>query len=120
MMAVYEQNDINLLKDVFLWAYERSAQKYGVIRQSIGEPDLFKLKYRELIRNLIAKIIVTEADSKHAQKIIKAEAKELPLQDREQFISSVETELKAIHEGNFARYRVSQREFAKWQKVWDL
>lgn len=120
MMAVYEQNDINLLKDVFLWAYERSAQKYAVIRQSIGEPDLFKLKYREIIKNIITKIIVTEMGSKEAQKLIKDEAGELPEQDKEQFITSVETELMAIHEGNFARYRVSQRDFINWQKVWKM
>lgn len=120
MMAVYEQNDINLLKDVFLWAYKRSAQKYAVIRQSIGEPDLFKLKYRNSIRQLIATIIMNEMDSKAARKIIRAEADELPEQDREQFISAVETELMAMHEGNFARYRVSQQEFINWQKIWNI
>ncbi|TDQ08876.1 Fic family protein [Pedobacter metabolipauper] len=119
MMAVYEHNDINLLKEVFLWAYERSAQKYAVIRQSIGEPDIFKLKYRDSIRNLITTIIINELDSKDAQKRIKINVEELPKEDREQFISSVETELMAIHEGNFARYRVSQREFFNWQKIWN-
>ncbi|MHB1177099.1 MAG: Fic family protein [Daejeonella sp.] len=119
IMAVYEQNDVNLLKDVFLWAYERSAQKYSVIRQSIGEPDPFKLKYRTSIRNLITTIIINELDSRNAQKRLKAESKELPEEDREQFISSIETELMAIHEGNFARYRVSQREFVNWQKIWN-
>lgn len=119
MMAVYEQNNVNLLKDVFLWAYERSAQKYAVIRQTIGEPDPFKLKYRIRIRELITTVIINELDSKGAQKKIKAELEELPEEDRKQFISSVETELMSIHEGNFARYRVSQREFANWQHVWN-
>jgi len=118
MIAVYEQNDINLLKDVFLWAYARSAQNYSVIRQSIGEPDLFRLKYRESIRNLITTIIINGLDSKNAQKEIKAKAEDVVEVDQEQFIRSVETELMALHEGNFARYRVSQQEFVNWQNNW--
>ncbi len=47
MLGVYELNRIELLKDVFMWAYERSAARYAVLRQSLGEPDAFRLKYRD-------------------------------------------------------------------------
>ena len=57
MIGVYEINRIELLKDVFLWAYERSAARYAALRQSLGEPDSFRLKYREDIRELISAIV---------------------------------------------------------------
>ena len=31
---------------LFIWAYERSAEKYKVVQQVIGEPNPFVLKYR--------------------------------------------------------------------------
>lgn len=118
MLGVYELNDVGLIKDVFLWAYERSASRYGIIRQSLGEPDTFKLKYRIPIRELISGIIREGLNSKDADKKIRLNARRLPEAEQEQFIQAMETELLAIHEGNFARYRVSPNEFAQWKAGW--
>jgi len=115
-MAVYEQNDVSLLKDVFLWSYERSAKKYKVIRQSLGEPDTFKLKYRLPIRQLITSIILNSDSNQNIIDYIRAGAEAIPKQDREQFIRSVENEITSLHEGNFARYRVSPKEFVRFRE----
>ena len=120
MIGVYELNRIELLKDVFLWAYARSAARYAALRQSLGEPDPFRLKYREEIRELIAGIVSQLCRSKEASAIIKLKAKSLPTQDREKFIESVETELLSLHDGNFARYRIRPSEFKNWKEIWLL
>lgn len=54
MLGVYELTKIDFLKDAFIWAYERSAARYAAVRQSVGEPDPFRLRYREQLRDLIA------------------------------------------------------------------
>lgn len=115
MMSIYEQNDISLLKDVFIWSYERSAAQYKVIRQSLGEPDAFKLKYRIPIRQLITSIILKAESNKNMLDHINTAAEAIPEQDRGQFISSVENEITSLHEGNFARYRVSPSEFTRFK-----
>jgi hypothetical protein len=115
-MAVYEQNEVSLLKDVFIWSYERSAAKYKVIRQSLGEPDTFKLKYRIAIRQLITSIILKADSNQNIIGYIRAEAEAIPEQEREQFIRSVENEITSLHEGNFARYRVSPKEFVRFKE----
>ncbi len=115
MISVYEQNDISLLKDVFIWSYERSANQYAVIRQSLGEPDTFKLKYRMPIKQLITSIIMKADSIKNMLDIIKSDAEAIPEQDREQIIRSVENEITSLHEGNFARYRVSRSAFARFK-----
>jgi len=38
VLGVYELTKIDLLKDVFIWAYERSAARYAAVRQSLGNP----------------------------------------------------------------------------------
>lgn len=117
IMAVYEYNDINLLKDVFIWSYKRSADKYKVIRQSLGEPDAFKLKYRTPIRELITAVLLKVNNSNNILEYIRTNAQNIPDEDREEFISAVENEILSLHEGNFARYRISPMEFARWKNI---
>jgi fido (protein-threonine AMPylation protein) len=120
MIAVYELNRIELLKDVFLWAYKRSAARYAVQRQSLGEPDPFRLKYRENMSTLITEIISQSIKPKEASEKIKTAAEGLPTQDQQKFIEAVETELLSLHEGNFARYHIRPSEYKTWKNIWDL
>ena len=50
ILGVYELNRVDLLRDVFIWAYERSAARYAAVRQSLGEPDPFRLRHRDALR----------------------------------------------------------------------
>lgn len=118
-LGVYELNRIELLKDVFIWAYERSAARYAAIRQSLGEPDPFRLKYRDALREVVGVVIRTRMDRKAAATHIQSWSKENIEPDaQEKFREMVETELLGLHEGNFARYQITPKEFAAWQEVW--
>ena len=118
LLGVYELNKTELLKDVFLWAYDRSAKQYTVQRQSLGEPDLFRMKYREEIRGLITEIVVEAIPEDMATAVIKAKALRLPKEDQLKFIQTVENELTGLHEGNFARYYLRPAEFRRWREAW--
>jgi hypothetical protein len=119
IMGVYELNRIELLRDVFIWAYERSANRYAAIQHSIGEPDPFRLKYREEIKSLIFSIVTNAMNALPALKEIRNSANLLPFEEQAKFVESVETELLTLHEGNIARYRIRHPEYLVWKKVWD-
>jgi hypothetical protein len=120
VLGVYELNKIDLLKDVFIWAYERSAARYSAVRQSLGEPDPFRLRYREQLRGIIGDLIRSRLGRKDAAARIGDWAtKEIDPDDRQRFAEIVEAELTSLHEGNFARYRIRPSEFAAWRQVWD-
>ena len=119
ILGVYELNDVALLKDVFFWAYERSAAQYAAVRQSLGEPDPFRLKYRTELRDTVAAIIRAKIGRKQvASEIAKLSGKQIEPNDRDAFAIIVEEELINLHEGNFVRYQVRPSEFAAWQNVW--
>jgi len=119
MLGVYELNKPDLLKEVFIWAYERSAARYAAIRQSLGEPDPFRLRYREQLREVVADIIRSRVGRRQASAHIAAWAdRRIPPADREHFIEVVEAELTSLHEGNFARYQVRPSEFSTWREGW--
>lgn len=119
LLGVYELLDVSLLRDVFLWAYERSCLQYAVLRQNLGEPDSFRLKYREDIRPLVTKVITEEMTQGNARRLIEAHAMQLPAADRAKFLEVVETELLKLHAGNIARYRIRPSEFESWQEKWN-
>ena len=120
VLGVYELTKIDLLKDVFTWAYERSAARYAAVRQSVGEPDPFRLRYREQLRDLIADLVRARVGRKEAAARIAAwSQKEIQSDGRRRFAELVETELLSLHEGNYARYRIRPSEFEAWRQIWE-
>jgi hypothetical protein len=119
VLVVYELNQVDLLRDVFIWAYERSAARYAAVRQSLGEPDPFRFKHKAALRQVVADVVRGAMDKKAASAHIASWVeKNLAEADREKFRDMAETELVSLHEGNFARYQTRPSEFEAWQKVW--
>jgi Fic family protein len=118
LLGVYELNRFELLKDIYIWAYHRSARQYAAQRQSLGEPDLFRLKYRNEVRDLVSEIVIGGVQNSEANILIRAKALGLPLQDQAKFIQTVDTELISLHEGNIARYYIRPSQFNAWKERW--
>lgn len=119
LLGVYELNRAELLADVFVWAYERSCARYSAVRQSLGEPDPFRLRYRESIAQLVTDIVNGAMQKGAAVSHIRQYAEqEIVEPDRRRFIEMVETELMSLHKGNVARYRLRPSEFESWKKSW--
>lgn len=119
ILGVYELNQVDLLRDVFVWAYERSCARYSAVRQSLGEPDPFRLRYRLLIAETIGDIVKKGITKKEAPSFIRKLAdREVTFEDQSRFLEVVETELMSLHEGNIARYLLRPSEYLKWQKTW--
>lgn len=119
LLAVYELNRIDLLRDVFVWAYKRSCALYSATRQTLGEPDPFRLRYRSLLSETVANVVKEQMDKKEAVTAIKAIAnKSVPAKDQSRFIEIAEIELRGLHEGNIARYRLRPSEYEAWNAVW--
>jgi hypothetical protein len=118
-LGVYELNRIELLCDVFVWAYERSAARYAAVRQSIGEPDRFRLRHRDTLRTVVGDVVRARLDRKAAVGHVAAwAATNIEERDQAEFREVAENELLGLHEGNFARYAIKPAEFTAWRAVW--
>ena len=119
ILGVYELRRTEMLRDVFMWAYGRSAARYAAVRQSLGEPDPFRLRHRGQIREVVGSVVRSRMSKKKAAShLAEWTADHIPEQEREQFRATAEGELLGLHEGNFARYQIRPSEFEAWQKVW--
>jgi Fic family protein len=119
-LAVYELNRGELLRDIYLWAYQRSAERYAAAQQSLGEPDPFRLKNREALRHVVGTVVRSQYNREDALKYLEEWSVEnLLANERAKFTDVAEDEILALHEGNFARYKVRPSEFDAWWKVWN-
>ncbi len=114
-LGIYEFNQVDLLRDVFIWAYERSCQRYLAITQTMAEPDPLRIRYREqLITGVQA--IVRGCKTVSEDSIRQLAGDLVPEVDREAFHKLLMDSVYSLHEGNVARYRLKLSEFQKWKQ----
>lgn len=115
IIGVYELNRIEYLRDVFVWAYKRSAMRYAAVCETLGEPDPFRLKYRNEIHDCVRHIVQSGLPHDAAEAYAQKRAAQFEAAVSEQFVAVIAVELKSLHEGNIARYRLRPREFEAWR-----
>jgi Fic family protein len=113
-LGIYENNRVELLRDVFVWAYERSCQQYAAVRQSLGEPDQFRLQYRSQLTDVVQQIVRNLASPDSHEIRDAASTLRVPSEHLDHFVRLAQVELQSLHEGNFARYRLRPSEYRAW------
>ena len=107
------------MRDVFVWAYERSCLRYSVNRKELGDPDPFRMRYRNAITENVSRVVRDCMDKTAAVAFIREYARHsIPPEDQAHFVKSVERDIMSLHEGNIARHRIRNVEYEAWQKTW--
>ncbi|MDP2751747.1 MAG: Fic family protein [Rhodocyclaceae bacterium] len=115
ILGVYELTRVELLRDLYLWAYERSTQEYLAIKQNQTEPDPLRLAYRDVIKETIHEVVM-HPDQDPLDVIRRNVKKKADGIDSKNLESILVDELRRLHEGVLARYALRSSEFARWQK----
>ena len=118
LLGVYELNRIELLRDLFVWAYERSCALYSRAQKTLGEPDPFRMKYRTAIQQAVKEVVCQRMGKEGAVIAIRKASQALPSNEKARFIEIVERELQSLHEGNIARYQLRPSEYVTWKENW--
>jgi hypothetical protein len=115
-LGVYELTRVQLLRDLYVWAYERSTQEYLALKQNLAEPDPLRLAWRDLIKQTIREIVI-HPESDPLASIQRSVAGHVPEHERTSVQSLIVEELKRLHEGVLARYGLRPTEYATWKAV---
>ena len=112
-LGVYELNQIELLRDVFVWTYERSCQRYLAIAHTMVAPDPLKIKYRDALIQAVQTVV---KGLRHPSPVTIADvAQDLAAQaDQAAFRVMLTDALQHLHEGSVARYRLRRSEYIAW------
>ena len=115
-LGVYELRRFDLLRDVFVWAYERSCQRYMAIRETAAEPDHLRQRYREELITAVTEIVRSQQPPIEAA--VRAVLTPLvPGQDLNPITAFALADLRDLHEGNVSRYRLRLSEYRAWQPI---
>lgn len=114
VLGVYEMTRVELLRDLYVFAYERSTQEYLALKQDVAEPDPLRLRYRDTLLQCVREAVRQPAADTVAM-VAPCVAAAVPPADRDAVQALVMEELRRLHEGVLARYGLRPAEFAAWK-----
>ena len=115
LLGIYELNRVELLRDVFVWAYERSCQQYVAVKSQLVPPDTFRLRYRAALAEAVC-AIVRRGRPATREVIRESIPASVSPDDQEGFAKLVLDEFKTIHAGNAVRFGLGPLEFEAWKQ----
>lgn len=117
MLGVYELNRIELLRDLFVSAYARSCQQYVAVVRTLVPPDLFRLRHRQRLGQVVATLVrARQSPGPDTIRAALAAQPAAPLApaDESRFIDLVMQEFKSVHAGNAVRFGLRAMEWDAW------
>lgn len=116
ILGVYEMTRVELLRDLYVWAYERSTHEYLALKQDLAQPDPLRLAWRDFIKRTIREVI-THPELEPLDCIRHAVAEQVPEREQESVQALTIEELSRLHEGVLARYGLRPSEYTAWKAV---
>ena len=113
-LGLYEMARVELLRDLYVWAYERSTQEYLAIKQDLAEPDPLRLAWRDFIKQTVREVI-TQPQLDPLSKIQESVVRRIPENEQSEVQALLVEELRRLHDGVLARYGLRPSEYAVWK-----
>jgi Fic family protein len=113
-LGLYEMARVELLRDLYVWAYERSTQEYLAIKQDLAEPDPLRLAWRDFIKQTVREVI-TQPQLDPLSKIQESVVRRIPEHEQSEVQALLVEELRRLHDGVLARYGLRPSEYAVWK-----
>jgi hypothetical protein len=113
MLGVYEMNRVELLRDLYIWAYERSVKEYLAVKQELVQPDQLRMQHREQVKKLVKEVVLSPQSS----PLDVLENAQIDEENRPAVTALVLEELRRIHEGVLVRYGLRPSQLAAWKKA---
>jgi hypothetical protein len=116
-MGVYELRRTELLRDVFIWAYERSCQSYLAVRSRPEVyPDPLGMLHQSTLTAIVGVIIRGNlpADEPTIRRVAVSHAERES--DVDDLVRLTHRAFASMHEGNCAMYKVKPEEYMKWKR----
>lgn len=115
-LAVYEFRRVELLRDVFVRAYERSCEMYLKAQEASAQPDPIRLRYRDALGTAVAEVVRGGLAPSRSWCRAWARSQQVPAADREAFAETLLALLLDLNDASAARYRIRADEFFAWRE----
>lgn len=113
MIAIYEQQDIRPLLDLYLFSYKRTCDMYDSTVQALGFDEV-RVRYRQQRRSLIREIILSQLVGAKMKEYISQSSKIIEEKDRVAFIEDTLEDLKEIDQIRLVSLGITSQELNAW------
>jgi fido (protein-threonine AMPylation protein) len=114
-LAVYELRRVELLRDVFMWAYGRSCAQYRVVRDATAQPDPIRLRYRDALETVVQDVVRGSVVPSTPWIAAWARANAVPVTDVVAFVERAMGMLLGLNEATATRARLRPSEYIAWR-----
>lgn len=114
-LGVYELRRVELLRDVFVWAYARSCARYQVVRDATAPPDPIRLRYREALDAVVRDVVRQGAAPAKSWLRAWGLAHDVPASDLDPFVERALAALLGLNEATAGRARLRPSEYVAWR-----
>ena len=114
-IGIYERKEVAPLRDLFVWAYRRSCDQYRVVRETLGEPDPVRFRYRDQLADLVRETVRSRAPIKRSHFRAWAHDHDIEKEGQEAFVERAMDILLNLTEGVAGRYGLSDEDVDAWR-----
>jgi len=119
ILGVYEMNRVELLRDIFVHAYQKSVNEYLTLKRDLSMPDPQTRRYRPFIKHTVKEVVQRYKEPTLAI-VDAAIAEHVELADRADVRSLIIQTLSLLDEGRLVRYGLRPSEFSRWKAAQEL
>ncbi len=114
LLSIYEKNNIEPMLELYVWAYRRSSEQYGVVKKSLGEIDAFRIQYRQQRKEVMGLIVKKGLHGQVMEQAIEAFCKKHDIEDAEKFTAMTLADLSTLHAGAMIGLAITETQLDQW------
>lgn len=114
LLAIYEKIDVQPMLELFAWAYSRSCKQYGVVRNSLGEIDAFRVQYRQQRKAIMGQIVRKDLHGSAAERLIDEYCQDQEISDIDRFTAMTLADLSTLHTGAIIGLGITEAQLDMW------
>jgi Fic family protein len=116
LLTIYEKNNVEPMLELFSWAYLRCCEQYGVIKNSLGEIDAFRIQYRQQRKEAMGQVVREGLHGKKAERLIENFCQQHDIKHADKFTAMTLADLSTLHAGAIIGLGITEAQLNQWLK----
>jgi Fic family protein len=114
LLAIYEQNNVEPMLDLYAWAYLRSCEQYGVVKKSLGEIDVFRIQYRQQRKEVMGLVVKNGLHGKAIEEYVENFCEKNGIDETAKFTAMTLADLSTLHAGAIIGLGITEAQLDAW------
>jgi Fic family protein len=116
LLYFYETNEVQPALELFEWAYKKSCEQYDVVKESLGDIDAYRIKYRAARKEAMGLVIRNDISGAKISAFLSRYCHDNQIEQPDKFIAMTIADLEQLHEGAIIGLGITEAMFKAWKR----